>query len=132
MVDKTPNHELHTYERGETDWTHTPDMETIEERLVVRAPESERDEYEPHPGATFVAVDTGAVYDGNGSTWLSAARRYETTRTDETTAASFIAENALAIPTYESSAEMESAIDEPGSYIGLVDGSLEVVTVGDQ
>ncbi|ARS89965.1 hypothetical protein [Natrarchaeobaculum aegyptiacum] len=132
MVEKTPNHGLHTYEQGETDWTHTPDMETIEERLVVRAPESERDEYEPHPAATFVAIDTGAVYDGNGSTWFRATRRYETTRAEETTTESFVAEDALAIPTYESRDAMESAIDDPGSYLGLVDGSLEVVTIEDQ
>lgn len=132
MVEKTPNHGLHTYEQGETDWTHTPDMKTIEERLVVRAPESERDEYEPHAGATFVATDTGAVYDGDGSTWFRARRQYDSTRSEETTADSFVAENALAIPTYESRGAMVSAIDEPGSYIGLVDGSLEVVTVGDQ
>ncbi|WP_135366305.1 polysaccharide deacetylase family protein [Halosimplex halophilum] len=74
MVERTPNHDLHRYEPGETDWTHSPDMATIEERLVVRDEEANLGNYTPHEAATFVATDTGAVYDGDGDAWTPATR----------------------------------------------------------
>ncbi|WP_436924495.1 hypothetical protein [Halosimplex amylolyticum] len=74
MVERTPNHDLRKYEPGETDWTHSPDMQTIEERLVVRDEEANLGRYTPHEAATFIATDTGAVYDGDGDSWTSATR----------------------------------------------------------
>lgn len=81
MVEETPNHELHKYEPGDTDWTHSPDMQHIEERLVIRDVEANRSRYTPHPTATFIATDTGAVYDGDGEAWNAATRAFESIRT---------------------------------------------------
>ncbi|MFC4437781.1 MULTISPECIES: hypothetical protein [Natrialbaceae] len=50
-------------------------METIEERLLVRDEEAARSKYTPHVGATFIATDTGAVYDGDGTEWNLATRK---------------------------------------------------------
>lgn len=83
MVERTENHELHVYDRGDTDWTHAPDMRTIERRLVVRDVVDARDSYEPHEGATFVATDTGAVYDGTGEEWQKASREFATVVADD-------------------------------------------------
>lgn len=75
MVEKTPNHKLNKYDQGDPNWTHSPDMQTIEERLLVRDEEGNLENYSPHSGATFIATDTGAVYDGNGSSWNAANRQ---------------------------------------------------------
>ncbi|WP_459194041.1 polysaccharide deacetylase family protein [Halosimplex sp. J119] len=83
MVERTPNHDLRKYEPGETDWTHSPDMQTIEERLVVRDEEANRDRYTPHEAATFIATDTGAVYDGDGDSWTSATRGVDRVNADQ-------------------------------------------------
>ncbi|WP_123533107.1 polysaccharide deacetylase family protein [Halosimplex salinum] len=83
MVEHTPNHELNRYEPGDTDWTHSPDMRTIEERLVVRDAEANLQTYTPHEAATFIATDTGAVYDGDGDSWNAATRDAETFQADQ-------------------------------------------------
>lgn len=80
MVEKTPNHDLNKFERGDPDWSHSEDMETAEKRLPVRDVEGNLEEYEPHEGATFVATDTGAVYDGDGESWTPAGRDVEDLR----------------------------------------------------
>ena len=69
MSDKTPNHELNLYTEGDENWTHTPDMETIEERLVVRDLEENRDEYTPYADALFFARDSKTWYIGEGTSW---------------------------------------------------------------
>ena len=76
MVEKTPNHGLHKYSQGELDWTHSPDMQTIEERMIVRDEEANLGNYAPYRTATFRATDTGAVYDGTGDSWRPAGRGF--------------------------------------------------------
>ena len=78
MADQTPNHDLNLYETGDTDWSHRPDMETIEQRLVIRDEEDSLDSYTPHDGALFIATDTGVVYDGDGGDWQKAALSLDT------------------------------------------------------
>lgn len=78
MVKKTPNHELSKFDVGEPNWTHSPDMQAIEERLVIRDVESSLTDYVPYPTTTFVSTDTGATYDGDGEMWQPAARGYGT------------------------------------------------------
>lgn len=74
MADETPNHQLNTYEQGDSNWEHSTDMETIEERLVIRDVEANLSNYTPHSGATFIATDSGAVFDGDGASWNGAER----------------------------------------------------------
>lgn len=69
MSNKTPNHELNLYAEGDENWTHTPDMETIEERLIVRDLEENRDEYTPYADALFFARDSETWYVGEGTSW---------------------------------------------------------------
>lgn len=74
-MEETSNHELNKYNTGEASWEHSTDMQHIEERLVIRDTESNMSNYTPHSTATFIATDTGAVYDGDGSSWNLATRR---------------------------------------------------------
>ncbi|MFC7008671.1 hypothetical protein [Halalkalicoccus salilacus] len=69
MPEKTPNHELNLYAQGEDNWTHSTDMETIEERLVVRDLEENRSEYTPYLDAFFFAKDSETWYLGDGTSW---------------------------------------------------------------
>jgi hypothetical protein len=82
MVRKTPNHGLNKWEKGDPDWTHAPDMQTIEERLVIRDEERaiEEGRYETHDGAMFIATDTGAVYESDGSSWTQPSRELDSVR----------------------------------------------------
>lgn len=70
MVDYTDNHNLQIFSDGSTDWEHRSDFQYIEELLTLRASEVEREEYTPHEGAKFEAVDTEAVFIGNGERWV--------------------------------------------------------------
>jgi|GEM_PF-2482556 len=60
-----------TPEKGTENW-HEPlneNFELLDVDVEVRDVESERSEYDPAEGAKFLAVDTGAVYLGDGSEW---------------------------------------------------------------
>ncbi|MXV60991.1 hypothetical protein GS429_02735 [Natronorubrum sp. JWXQ-INN-674] len=50
----------------------------LEAKLVARDREANKGEYEPYADAIFIATDTGRVFDGNGSEWVRATRKYET------------------------------------------------------
>lgn len=69
MVDKTSNHGLNLYRQGDENWTHAPDMESIEKRLIVRDLEENRDDYIPYVDALFFARDSETWYIGDGTTW---------------------------------------------------------------
>ena len=51
-------------------------MQIAEERLPVRDLESNLSTKTPHAGSQFVATDTGAVYDGDGTNWNLATREF--------------------------------------------------------
>lgn len=73
MAERTHNHGLNTYEKGETDWTHSPDMEALERRVAVRDVEANLANYVPYAGAKFEATDTEAVFYGTGEDWERAS-----------------------------------------------------------
>lgn len=102
MADNTDNHELNKYSQGEDNWTHSTDMDTIEERLVVRDVESNRTGYTPHSDAIFIATDTGAIYDGDGSSWNKGDRGFD----------GAIVDGELKLPTY---ADNANAVQEERS-----------------
>lgn len=82
MPDNTPNHDLNLYEQGDEDWTHTPDMETIEERLIVRDLGENRDDYTPYADALFFARDSKTWYVGDGTSWTRLGTIGESTIAD--------------------------------------------------
>lgn len=75
VKEETPNHSLNKYDQGDA-WDYNEDMDHIDERLVIRDTEANRSSYTPHDGALFIATDTGAEYDGDGSSWNKADRGY--------------------------------------------------------
>jgi hypothetical protein len=67
----TDNHQYNTPKKGATDW-HIPlneNFERLDNDVEVRDLEGNLDSYAPGEYAKFLAVDTGAVYIGDGSTW---------------------------------------------------------------
>lgn len=75
-MDETPNHNFNQYQHGERPWGHQEDFEELEEIVPIRDVESNLSNYTPHGGATFIATDTGAVFDGTGEEWIAAKRRF--------------------------------------------------------
>lgn len=76
----TPNHNYNTPEEGTTDW-HIPINENFEQLDIdveIRGPEAEKGTYEPTVGSKYEATDSGAVYYGNGNSWVLVDRRVNT------------------------------------------------------
>lgn len=119
MVENTPNHGLHKYAKGDQDWTHSPDMQTIEERLVIRDAEGNLQNYTPHAAATFVATDTGAVYDGTGDSWTAASRGFETVATNSVETARVTATESI---TYPDGSVVTSPPGSSGAHDGIIRG----------
>lgn len=66
--ERPPDHEPNWGESLRNNWSDADD------RIIIRDVESDVDNYTPKDGATFIATDTGAVYDGNGNQWILADR----------------------------------------------------------
>jgi hypothetical protein len=126
MVEKTPNHELNKYDEGDVNWTHSPDMQTIEERLVIRDQEGDLNNYDPHPGATFVAIDSGAVYDGDGSSWNKAGRQYESTSANK-----IKINNQITWPDGTTTTTSPGGTGSQGSFGNTFSGVMYVDSTGD-
>ena len=76
---KTPNHNYNKPNEGTTNW-HIPLNENFEQLdcdIAVRDLKKNRQEYEPKDGTKFEAIDTGAVYIGNGNEWDLADRQVD-------------------------------------------------------
>jgi hypothetical protein len=77
----TKNHDYTTPEKGTADW-HSPlndNFVALDKDVPIWDAESNRSNYAPVAGAHFIATDTGAVYQGDGSTWAAVGEL----RTDE-------------------------------------------------
>lgn len=73
----TNNHNYNTPEEGTTNW-HIPLNENFEQLSIdveIRGSEAEKGEYEPKAGAKYEAIDSGAVYHGEGESWVLADRQ---------------------------------------------------------
>ena len=68
----TENHSYNTPTRGETNWDVplNENFERLDADVEIRDVEAATDQYEPKDGAKFLALDTGAVFIGDGSTWV--------------------------------------------------------------
>jgi hypothetical protein len=67
----TEYHDYNTPNSGSSDW-HIPvneNFEKLDQDVEIRDVESKLNDYEPKDLAKFFAVDTGAIYVGNGTQW---------------------------------------------------------------
>lgn len=71
MAQQTPNHELQTPAKGTDDWSVplNTNFDALDQAVAVRDAVSRRTDYEPRDGAWFIATDTGALYQGDGTAW---------------------------------------------------------------
>ena len=70
---ETPNHSYNVPDEGASDW-HEPLNENFRQYdtdIEIRDEAANRSEYQPVDGAKFLATDTGVVYVGDGSNWVS-------------------------------------------------------------
>lgn len=68
----TENHDYTVPDKGATDW-HAPlnnNFAALDKDVPVWATEDNKDSYVPLDGSHLIATDTGAVYEGNGSSWI--------------------------------------------------------------
>ena len=75
----TPNHNYSTPSEGTTNW-HIPLNENFEQLDIdveIRGLEEQMGEYEPKAGTKYEATDSGAVYYGNGDTWILSDRKLD-------------------------------------------------------
>jgi glutathione synthase/RimK-type ligase-like ATP-grasp enzyme len=71
MAEETPNHGYNTPSKGERDW-HVPlneNFEQIDSDVPIWATDENRERYSAESGAHFISIDTGDVYEGDGSAW---------------------------------------------------------------
>lgn len=76
---KTPNHDYNIPSPGASDW-HIPlneNFEQIDIDIEIRGPEAEKSQYEPEKGSKYEAIDTGAIYYGDGNTWILVNRKVD-------------------------------------------------------
>lgn len=75
----TPNHKYNQPAEGTTDW-HKPlneNFEKLDSDVEIRDSEANKGDYEPKQDAKYEATDSGAIYYGNGTSWVLANRRVE-------------------------------------------------------
>ena len=70
MPTKTPNHGYLTFADGEEPWGWRPNFESLEVDIPIVAPDTERANNTAYANALYIAHDTGAVYRGDGSSWI--------------------------------------------------------------
>ncbi|MFD1633360.1 hypothetical protein ACOZ4L_09200 [Haloplanus ruber] len=75
----TPNHGYNRPKKGATDWhlALNENFENIDADIEIRGTEADKSDYKPKQGAKYEATDSGAVYYGNGDTWVLADRKVE-------------------------------------------------------
>lgn len=71
MPKDTINHGYQRPSEGAQNW-HIPlneNFSRIDTAVEVRAPDADRNDYQPKDGAKFLSTDTGSVYVGDGEQW---------------------------------------------------------------
>lgn len=84
----TENHSYNIPEKGSTDWNVplNKNFENLDTDVEVRDNEAELEKYVPKQGAKFFAVDTGAIYIGDGEEWTKVPFQLPSTTSDPTNA----------------------------------------------
>lgn len=81
MPTQTPNHGYLTFADGEEPWGWRPNFEQLEIDIPIVAPDTERANHTAHANALYIAHDTGAVYRGDGTSWIQIGSLAEETTT---------------------------------------------------
>jgi hypothetical protein len=83
-MEDTPEHGYNLPSKETTDW-HTPlndNFEKIDSDVAIRDTEANKGEYKPKDGAKYEATDSGAVYYGDGTSWVLSDRKVESLEVD--------------------------------------------------
>lgn len=80
----TENHSYSTPDSGSTDWDVpiNTNFERLDRDVEVRDLESQLSSYTPKDGAKFFAIDTGALFVGDGSAWTEVPHGIQRTESD--------------------------------------------------
>lgn len=81
MPSYTTNHDYLIFADGEEPWGYRPNFEKLEVDIPIVAPDTERSNHTPHANALYISHDTGAVYRGDGSSWVQIGDLTEDTTT---------------------------------------------------
>lgn len=75
----TPNHDYSTPSKGQTNWhlDLNSNFEKIDEDVAIRDTEARKGDHKPKQGIKYEAIDSGAIYYGNGSSWVLSDRKVE-------------------------------------------------------
>ena len=88
MVQYTRNHRLQEYQRDERPWTHAPDMQHIDRRLVIRDTVSNLPNYYGFRESIFISTDTNEMFlpanNGSGG-WVPARLQLSALQTGQIT-----------------------------------------------
>ncbi|WP_380677901.1 hypothetical protein [Salinigranum sp. GCM10025319] len=82
---ETPNHDYNTPQKGTADW-HVPlneNFKRIDKDLPIRDSEANKGNYEALRGAKYEATDSGAIYYGDGTSWVLADRQVGSVQADK-------------------------------------------------
>jgi hypothetical protein len=76
----TPNHQYNTPAKGTTDWDVpiNQNFDNLDTDVEIRDTEANKGNYTPKSNALYRATDSGAVYLGNGSSWVLADAEFAT------------------------------------------------------
>lgn len=128
----TPNHSYNTPGEGTSDW-HIPLNENFEQLDIdveIRAPEEDKGDYEPKQGAKYEATDSGAIYYGDGNSWILANRKVVDLQSKKASAGRlYTAGNggaAVVAPSYDDCySSIQSAFNDGHRFIYLAEDVVE-------
>lgn len=77
MADETPRFGLNTYEKGDSNWTHTDVVEFVDEHAIDSGPIAERPDTGAYDDAFYFAVDQALLWrwDADESDWRAVGGR---------------------------------------------------------
>ncbi|WP_152422827.1 hypothetical protein [Halorubrum kocurii] len=84
---ETPNHRFNTPSEGESEW-HIPlneNFEKLDIDVEIRDTEANKSNYDPKKGTKYEATDSGAIYYGDGNSWILASRKINKLESKEIT-----------------------------------------------
>lgn len=106
MPSNTPNHGYNRPDKGATDW-HAPlndNFVKMDTDVPVWDIDENKGNYSPASGGHFIATDTGAIYEGDGSAWSQIGS------IDEATSSTFSGQTGIRVA--DDAADIQRHLDE--------------------